>query len=407
MYRLRHLLALLIALTFSCSVAAQQSEVTALVGGRIIDGTGADPIENGILIIEGDRITAVGSRDHTDLPSTVRQIDLSGLTLMPGLINAHGHIAGGTPEKLETYARYGITTVLSLGGEDAGHVALRDSQAASDAIQSRILVSGPIPEPQNAGQAAGLVADLANMDVDWVKIRVQGGNMPAAVYTALIDAAHAAGLPVAAHMYNLEDTRGLVQAGVDMLAHSVRDAEMDAALLSSIRERDICLVPTLMREVSTYVYADTPDFFSDPFFLAHASAADIEALQEPGPRRRAAASEDRGRADLAMAQRNLKLAHEAGVRIAMGTDSGAFTGRFPGYFEHLELELMVEAGMDESAVIQSATRAAAECIGLAAETGTLEAGKRADILVLNGNPLEDIRNTQKLASVWIAGKRVR
>jgi cytosine/adenosine deaminase-related metal-dependent hydrolase len=204
-------------------------------------------------------------------------------------------------------------------------------------------------------------------------------------------------------MYHLVDALGLVKSGVDMLAHSVRDQEITTELLEAMKEQGTCLSPTLMREVSTYVYESEPAFFSDPRFLEHASVADLEQLTQPDSQRRSAASAERGKADLVMAQRNLELAYKARIPIAMGTDSGAFTGRFPGYFEHLELELMVEAGMSPMDAIHAATGMAAQCVGVHEDLGTLSPGKRADFIVLNENPLEDIAQTLSIESVWIAG----
>lgn len=401
-------LALILLSSLCASVLAQSDSSLAITGARIIDGSGTAPIEDGVLLIENDRVAAIGTRDEVDIPSNTKLLDARGKTLMPGMINAHGHAAQNTDDKLAIYARYGVTTVLSLGGENNSHVALRNRQQQEGTDGSaRLLVAGPIPGPGSVEDARDAIRSLADMNVDWVKIRVQGGSMPEPVYAELIAQAHRQNLPVAAHMYNLDDTRRLVTHEVDMLAHSVRDQAMDSELLEQMKAQSTCLSPTLMREVSTYVYASTPDFFSDPFFLQEANPADLESLQQANTQQRAAASLEQGQADLAMAQHNLKLAYDAGVNIAMGTDSGAFTGRFPGYFEHLELELMVDAGMSPADVIHAATGMAASCIGVGDELGTLSPGKRADFIILNENPLEDIHHTRTIESVWIGGKQLQ
>jgi imidazolonepropionase-like amidohydrolase len=399
-------LALLALLLLPATTTIAQENVQAFTGARIIDGTGAAPLENGVLLIQGGRILAVGPQASTPIPAQAQRIALDGMTLIPGMINAHGHAADDTEHKLKLYSRYGVTTVLSLGGEDQRHVPLRDASLVATPGRARLFIAGPIPAPATVAAGESAVAELAAMQVDWVKIRVERGNMPEAVYGAIVAASHAAGLPIAAHMYDLATTKGLLARGVDMLAHSVRDQAMDEETFAMMRARDVCLSPTLMREVSTYVYDQTPDFYSDPFFLAHADPAEMQALIAPAAQQRAASARQRGEADLAMAQHNLNLTHQAGIRIAMGTDSGAFSGRFPGYFEHLELELMVDAGMSEAAVIHAATGMAADCANLDEELGSLQPGKLADFIVLEANPLDDIRNTRRIRSIWIGGEEI-
>lgn len=386
--------------------SAQNSTVTAFVGARIIDGSGQPPIENGVLLVRDGRIEAVGPAEQISLPEGVSEVDVSGKTIMPGLINAHGHAGNDTQQKLSLYARYGVTTVVSLGGENASHVAIREAQDHAGLERARLYVAGPVVNPSSPEAAASDIERLSAMDVDWVKIRVEGGSMPEAVYAALIEHAHQAGLRLAAHMYNLDDTRGLLRHNVDLLAHSVRDLEVDDELIGLMRETGACISPTLTREVSTYIYESTPDFFSEPFFLRHASRSEMAELQAPATQSRMAAAAERGRRDLAMAQRNLKILSDAGIPIAMGTDSGAFAGRFPGYFEHLELSLMAEAGMAPMDIIVAATGDAARCMGLERELGTLSTGKWADFIVLADDPLEDIDHTRSLESVWIAGNQV-
>jgi len=372
---------------------------------RLLDGAGTAVVADAVLLVRNGRIEAVGPNGSIAVPEAAERIDLGGATVIPGLINAHGHAANDTEAKLALYARYGVTSVVSLGGENASHRTFRDGQDGPSLTRTRLYFAGPVQEHQTAEAAVNGIAQIKAMEADWVKARVQDGNMPEAAYTALINEAHRQELKVAAHMYTLADAKGLLRAGVDMLAHSVRDQPVDAELLALMNARDVCITPTLTREVSTYVYQSTPDFFSDPFFLQEADPAVITMLSTPATQQRNAANAERGKADLAMAQRNLKLLHEAGVRIALGTDSGVSADRFPRYFEHLEMQLMAEAGMAPQDIIVAATRDAAACMGLA-DVGTLTRGKWADFIVLGADPLEAIANTTRLASVWIAGNRV-
>jgi imidazolonepropionase-like amidohydrolase len=227
------------------------------------------------------------------------------------------------------------------------------------------------------------------------------------VYRAVIDRAHARGLRVAAHIFYLADAKDLLRAGVDFLAHSVRDADVDRELIDLMKARGVCLSPTLMREVSTFVYESRPAFFDDPFFRREADPAIMTALEAPERQKSVAASASAQayKKALEVARRNLKALHDAGVRLAFGTDSGP-PGRFQGYFEQLELEELVKSGLTPMQALSAATGTAAGCMGLAEAVGTLQPGRYADFVALSRNPLDDIRHTRTIESVWVAGNRV-
>jgi imidazolonepropionase-like amidohydrolase len=180
-------------------------------------------------------------------------------------------------------------------------------------------------------------------------------------------------------------------------------------LIAALTARNVCVSPTLMREVSTFVYESMPPFFSDPDFLKHADAQQVARFKDPKVQEamRTSASAQRYKSALEVAMRNLKKLSDAGVGIAMGTDSGTgLPGRFVGYFEWMELEMMAKAGLTPPRILASATRDAARCLKLEQELGTLEPGKWADFVVLDADPLANISNIRKIDSVWIAGKRI-
>jgi imidazolonepropionase-like amidohydrolase len=259
-------------------------------------------------------------------------------------------------------------------------------------------------------EARAEVRELAAHHPAYVKIWVDDSygrtpKMPAEVYRAIIDEAHRHDLRVLAHVYYLADAKGLLAAGVDGLAHSVRDQPVDDELARALRARNAIYLATLVRDESTFAYAGPPVWLGDAFFQAGLLPAVLEKLRSPAFQQHAAADRDlaRNRASLAMAEKNLKALYLAGVRVGFGTDAG-MPGRFLGYFEHRELQLMVEAGLTPMQAIVCATRNAAGFLGN--DFGALRYGQRADFLVLDANPLDDIRNTEKIAAVWQAGKPV-
>lgn len=403
--------------------SAESGVATAFIGASLFDGTGADPVDDAVLVVRDGRVAAAGPAASVDIPADAEVVRLEGGYIVPGLINTHGHVgdtrgleAGhysreNVLAQLALYARYGITTVASLGGDGPAGVRVRDEEAGRPLDRARLLVAGPVVAGSTPGEATAVVDANAALGVDVIKIRVDDNlgttaKMPPEVYRAVIDRAHEHGLAVAAHLFYLADAKGLLDAGADFVVHSVRDVDVDADVATLLRERGVCYTPTLTREVSTFAYREEPEFFSDPFFLAEADPTVLDALRDPGRQRGVRESESARRYEEALVQamENLAALSGAGVTIALGTDSGP-PGRFQGYFEHLEMELMADAGLSARQILLAATGAAAGCIERD-DIGTLEPGRRADFLVLSADPLEDIRNLRALERVYIGGGRI-
>ncbi len=415
------LLPLALILTAGCG--QPESLVTAYTGATLLDGTGAPPITNAVMVIEDGRISAVGPANAVEIPSGATEVSLSGHHIMPGLVNAHAHVGdtrglesghyseANVLDQLALFARYGITTVVSLGDDQDAGIRVRDAQAVPSLNRARLFVAGTVVTGDTPEEAIAIVQTNAEMGVDFIKFRVDDNlgtveKMRPDVYRPVIAMARELSLPVATHVYYLDDTKELLRAGIDFVAHSVRDQPVDDELITLLQESDVCYCATLMREVSTFVYESDPDFFEDPFFLTEVDPAVIAALRDPDRQEsvRQSRAAQTYKVGLEQAKRNLAALSSAGVRIAMGTDAGP-PGRFQGYFEHLELELMAESGMSNAAIIEAATGEAAACMGLG-DVGTLEIGNWADFIVLTDDPLMDITNTRAIQTVYIAGNRV-
>ena len=396
--------------------------VSTWTGARLWDGTGAPAVEDAVIVVEHGRVSAVGPAGQVGIPAGAALHDLGGKTVVPGFINTHGHLSGvrgletghydreNLLRQLGLYARYGITSVVSLGGDGPEAAALRDEQdAALD--RARVWIAGEVVSGGAPEEAREAVARSLALPADFLKMRVDtnlGANERVASETieAVMEMGREAGKRVTTHIFFLEDAKEVLRAGSGLIAHSVRDRPVDDEFLDLMKENGVCYVPTLVREISTFVYGEEPEFFEDPFFLKEADPAVLEELRDPGRmasvRESPAAQGYREHYPIAMA--NLKTVADAGVTIAFGTDTGP-PGRFQGYFEHIETGEMAEAGLSPEQVLKSATGDAAACLDLE-EVGTLTPGKWADFLVLEENPLEDLAALRTIARVVIAGNPV-
>lgn len=408
-----------------CTPAAAQ--VTAFVGGRVIDGTGK-VIEAATVVVRDGVIVDVGPAASVRVPEGATRVDTKGKTVMPGLVNAHGHLSAvdglksgpqyytrdGLVRQLRAYATYGVTSVFSLGDDQSDAFILRDERGKGAWDRARVFVAGPIVYEQTAEAARAATDKVVALKPDLLKIRVDDNlgtskKMPEVAWRATLERAKAAGLTLAAHIFYLADAKALAEAGNTFIAHSVRDLPVDDAFLAAMKRGNQCYSPTLMREVSTFVYDSTPAWANDAFFRRGYGADISTELADAGRQAKFKASNAyaqglKYKAGLEVAKANLKRVHDAGIRIAFGTDTGP-AGRFQGFFEHMELEMMVQSGLTPMQALVSAMGNAAACWGKQGQIGTIAKGVGADLLVLNANPLDDIRNTRAIDAIYIGGRR--
>ena len=426
------------------ALLALPGQVTVLTHATLIDGSGGPAQPDATIVLANGKIRNIGPTSKVKIPPQAKMVDLSGKTIIPGIINLHGHVGmarGLTSDvdnytrenveaQLRTYARYGVTTTTSLGVDQDLILEIRDEQRRGRISGARVFTAlqgftslggypshipglkGVVLEVAGAAQARAWTNKLADKGADIVKIWVDDHHdtfrkLPPTIYSAIIKQAHKRGLKVLAHVYELSDAKGLADAGVDVLAHSVRDAEVDEALISTMKRNKVTLAATLSREQSTFVYADPPAWLDDPFFRLAVGPAVVEGVRT---QLRAKQAKDPklevNKNGFQVAARNLKALADGGVRIGFGTDSGP-PGRFQGFFEHWEMELMVEAGLTPMQVIESFSKNAAEALGVSNQLGTLAKGKAGDLIVLDKNPLEDIRNARAIHAVYVGGQRLK
>jgi imidazolonepropionase-like amidohydrolase len=228
------------------------------------------------------------------------------------------------------------------------------------------------------------------------------------VQKAILDEAHQQGIRVAAHVFYLDDAKRLIDEGIDVLAHGVRDQPVDQSFINALKRRGVWYVPTLGLDETSYLFAEHPELVAEPLLMHALQPALAAQLKDPAWRAKVRSDakklkEDHSAVDMNLA--NLKTLAEAGVKIGFGSDSGATVLRIAGFAEHHELALMVKAGLTPLQALTIATKNAAALLQLD-DRGTIEPGKRADLLIVDGDPASDIRAVDAVAEVWQRGKRV-
>ena len=436
------LLAIYTLLSFKTPIP-QKSAPVLYKNFTLIDGNGGTPVVGTDMLVENGRITKLG-KNLKAAGATV--IDLQGKTIIPALTSAHVHIGtlkgnvtnaeNYTKEniirQLKKYADYGVLNVLSMGTDRPVLFENNFYDEAKKGIPggARMLSAGygfgvhngappfgpgmdMIYRPSTVEEVEDHVAELSELKVAAIKIWVDdfGSKIPKmepAIYKKIISEAHKYDIKVVSHAYYLSDARRLVADGIDVIGHSIRDSLMDDNLLKQMKLKNVVYIPTLTLDKYSYAYAGSPEWIDDDFFkkslepgvLDMLTSAKYKTDQKNSP------SYKRNNHAFETALKNLKKVYDAGILVALGTDSGANPVRTQGFSEHLELELMVQAGLTPLQALTVATKNASKALKLDKDLGTLQTGKSADFIVLGADPSLDIKNTRKIEGVYRGGERI-
>jgi imidazolonepropionase-like amidohydrolase len=426
-----------------------QTDAVVYEGARLIIGDANPPVENGAFVVQSGHIIAIGRRDAVKAPAGSRRVDLTGKTVMPTFNNIHIHIgyegyvswgvenhtAENVLDHLEREAFYGVGAAMTMGDQpiDFALQFQKDQLAAKFPPAARfffagglappgggpdaLLIQGTTPlhavfEVSTPEEAVAAVRKIAARNIDQIKFWVDNRDnnrgarkkMPPEVYSALIAEAHRHGIVVHAHATNLADQKGVVKAGVDVLVHTLVNEKLDDEFLALLKEKRPYWAPVMGLADRSELCDGSVPFIEQA--LPESVIADVRAGKTWLPSAPCSAAPN---AQAAQREENLKYNFPkylaAGARIVLGTDAGVSAKYSYGFAEHHEIGMYVKLGMPPADAIMVSTSRPTEVLRLK-DTGTLAKGKRADFVVLNANPLEDIRNTRSIDSVYLYGAKL-
>ena len=413
----------------------------AIVGARLIDGSGGEPVVDAVILIDDGRVRAAGSRDEVEVPDGTEVVDAAGKTVIPGLVDLHAHYGGpveATEQALKSQLYYGVTTTRSIGADDPAKVALMLEANAGRPDLPRAYTAGlgfsypggfnsSFPNtPTTPEEARAMVREQAALGVHFTKMWINevgepGLKIPHEIRAAIVDESYKNGLVPVGHINEEADGVQLLEVGLNEFMHStvrtfgpgggvpMEDPVPSQAFLDLCLEKDCAFAPTLSIIQNNWHFAEHPELLDDPELRAVMNPAVLERWSDEETRAAVLAADgfEGRKLSFRHVQDFVKTLHDHGIKVALGTDSG--TPNVPmGWGTHHELELYVEAGLTPMETLVAATATGAGRVPPVGEAdfGTLTAGMSADLIVLNADPLADIRNTLRIDRVMLRGEWV-
>jgi imidazolonepropionase-like amidohydrolase len=400
----------------------------AIVGARLIDGTGGAPVDDSVVVIQGDRIRAAGPRARTAIPPGAATVDAHGKVLLPGLVDVHCHI-NQPPEDMKRYwvaqLRWGVTTMRSAGNDKPETVPLFRQTRAGAFLAPRSYtagqgfnVSGPYPgaptfKPTTLDEARENVRNLKAQQVDFIKIWMTNPKFPPDVIAAIVDEGKKQGIPIVSHVTDVESLHQLADLGVTDFLHNPIDQPVTPELIAYAKAKKLTFAPTLANIESRWFYYEHPEILQMPMLQDALYRRGRQMLADADRKAQTLSAADFAQRKARMREQSfpfIKAMSAAGVRVVTGTDCGAEASQVTpfGHATHREIQMFVEAGMSPLAAIRAATLDAARVITRSEDPdyGSIRAGKAADLLLLDADPTADINNTIKISKVMRAGRWV-
>ena len=434
---------LAIALLAACGAETEPAEPAdlAIVGARLIDGTGGEPVADAVILIDDGRVRMAGPRDTVEVPEGTEVVDAAGKTVIPGFVDLHAHYGGpveATEQALRSQLYYGVTTTRSIGSDPPDKVALMLEANVGRPDLPRAFTAGlgfSYPGGFNSGftntptteeEARAMVREQAALGVQYTKMWINevaepGLKIPPEIRAAIVDESYRNGLIPVAHINEEADGVQLLEVGLNEFMHTtvrtfgpgggvpMEDPVPSQAFLDLCLEKGCGFAPTLSIVQNNWHFAEHPELLEDPELRAVMNPRVLERWSDEETRAAVLAADgfEGRKLSFRHMQDFVKTLYDHGIEVALGTDSG--TPNVPmGWGTHHELELYVEAGLTPMQTLVAATATGAGRVPPVGEAdfGTLTAGMSADLIVLNADPLADIRNTLQIDRVMLRGEWV-